>query len=95
VNGAAFETTPEANLVDSLRQHARPLISLVAEQDGVVVGHILCSPVSIGDRSLDKLMALRSMAVVPNLQRNGIGSELARGGLERCRELGCGVVFIL
>ncbi len=46
VNLAAFETPSEADLVDALRQQAQPLISLVAEENGEVVGHIMFSPVS-------------------------------------------------
>ena len=44
VNVAAFETTGEASLVDALRLQAEPLISLVAEDQGKIVGHILFSP---------------------------------------------------
>src|SRR6185295_4209812 len=47
VNVAAFETPEEANLVDALREHARPIASLVAEDDGAIVGHIMFSPVTL------------------------------------------------
>jgi putative acetyltransferase len=45
VNLAAFETSSEADLVDALRRQATPLVSLVAEDDANVIGHILFSPV--------------------------------------------------
>ena len=47
VNVSAFETSAEAALVDTLREQARPLISLVADIEGVVVGHILFNPVTV------------------------------------------------
>jgi putative acetyltransferase len=95
VNLAAFETAAEANLVDALRQQARPLISLVA-QDGVeIVGHIMFSPVSLASHAKLNLMGLAPMAVMPAHQRKGVGSALVRAGLERCRELGVGAVVVL
>ena len=47
VNLSAFETPSEADLVDALRQQAQPIVSLVAEENGEVVGHILFSPASL------------------------------------------------
>jgi len=47
VNVAAFETPSEANLVDALREQAQPIVSLVAEDSGAIVGHIMFSPVSL------------------------------------------------
>ena len=49
VNLDAFETTLEADLVDSVRPGSRPLVSLVAELDCAVVGHILFTPVTVRD----------------------------------------------
>ena len=48
VNAAAFETHFEADLVEALRRKAQPIVSLVAERDGGIVGHILFSPVTVG-----------------------------------------------
>lgn len=45
VNASAFETPAEAGLVDALREQAHPVVSPVAEDNGVVVGHIMFSPV--------------------------------------------------
>jgi putative acetyltransferase len=95
VNTAAFETPLEANLVDTLRQKAQPLISFVAEDDGVIVGHILFSPVSLTGHSDVRIMGLGPMAVAPNHQRKGIGSALVRAGLDRCKQLGFGAVVVL
>ena len=89
VNEAAFDTSLEADLVEVLRDKGLPLISLVAEVDDEVVGHILFSPVSLtGHPDLD-VMGLGPMAVAPQQQRKGIGSALVSEGLEFCKRLGC------
>jgi len=95
VNAAAFETPLEANLVDALRQQASPVVSLVAEDNETVVGHIMFSPVSLTGHADVKIMGLAPMAVAPNHQRKGIGSALVRAGLERCKQLGFGAVVVL
>ncbi|MEQ1802890.1 MAG: N-acetyltransferase [Gammaproteobacteria bacterium] len=95
VNAAAFETSAEAALVTSLRQRAAPVVSLVAEDRGVIVGHILFSPVSLAGHPALKLMGLAPMAVAPGHQRRGIGSALVRTGLDACRALGYGAVVVL
>jgi putative acetyltransferase len=95
VNLAAFETSTEADLVDALRREATPLVSLVAEDDGNVIGHILFSPVTLASEPGLTLMALAPMAVVPSRQREGVGSTLAREGLERCRQLEVAAVVVL
>ena len=51
VNISAFETPSEADLVDALRQQAQPVVSLVAEENGEVVGHIMFSPVALDVQS--------------------------------------------
>ena len=95
VNVAAFETPAEAKLVDTLRQRAHPIVSLVAELNGQVFGHIMFSPVSLSGHPNVKLMGLAPMAVAPEHQFKGVGSALVRAGLERCRELGfCAVVVL-
>ena len=92
VNVSAFETPSEANLVDTLREQAQPVVSLVAEDNGEVVGHIMFSPVSLSGL---KVMGLAPMAVVPEHQRKGIGSALVRAGLEQCKQLGFIAVLVL
>lgn len=96
VNEAAFGRPAEANLVDALRESARPHISLVAVKAGQVVGHIFFSPVSIeSEASSFVALGLAPMAVLPEYQRDGIGSQLVRRGLEECRLLGHDVVVVL
>ncbi len=95
VNESAFETPSEANLVDALREQAQPVISLVAEDNGKVVGHIMFSPVSLSGYPGLEVMGLAPMAVVPEHQRKGLGCALVRAGLERCRQLGFAAVVVL
>ena len=95
VNESAFETSAEANLVAALRQQARPLISLVAEEAGAVFGHIMFSPVVLPEHPELAMMGLAPMAVAPEHQGKGIGSALVREGLARCRQLGCTAVVVL
>jgi putative acetyltransferase len=95
VNEAAFETRAEADLVEALHSKDMPLISLVAEADGKVVGHILFSPVSLTEHAHLKVMGLAPMAVAPDYQRKGIGSALVRQGLTRCKDLGCCAVVVV
>lgn len=95
VNEAAFDTAAEADLVDTLHGQAHPIVSLVAEVDGEVVGHILFSPVTLDGHPELRLMGLAPTAVAPAHQRKGIGSALVHAGLERCRQLGVGAVVVL
>ncbi|MCL4368017.1 MAG: N-acetyltransferase [Actinobacteria bacterium] len=95
VNASAFDTLAEADLVDVLRDRAQPVISLVAEEDGSIVGYIMFSPVALPGHPELRFMGLAPLAVVPERQRQGIGSALVRAGLKRCRELGHGAVAVL
>jgi putative acetyltransferase len=95
VHLGAFDTTLEADLVDALRVQASPLVSLVADADGTVVGHILFSPVTLASRPEVAMMGLAPMAVTPERQRQGVGSALVRAGLDECRRLGITAVVLI
>lgn len=95
LNAAVFETSAEADLVDALRAQAHPVISLVAEEENAVVGHILFSPVSLSAHSELRIMGLAPMSIAPQHQRHGIGSALVHAGIARCKELGFGAVVVL
>jgi len=95
VHAAAFPTDAEARLVDCLRANGRAAISLVADANGQIVGHILFSPVTIGGQAVAGALGLAPVAVIPSCQRQGIGGELIRAGLAACRDVGCGLVVLL
>ena len=96
VNEAAFGQPAEANLVETLRVGCKPFISLVALRSGLVVGHVLLTPVTLRS-SQGELhgMGLAPMGVLPEFQNQGIGSRLVRGGLARLRETECPFVVVL
>ena len=82
----AFGQPQEANIVDNLRKNCEKLISIVALDKGKIVGHILFSPVIIEKESrLVRGMGLAPIAVLPEYQRQGIGTQLVSKGIERLR----------
>lgn len=88
VNRLAFGQPAEADLVETLRPRA--VLSMVAEVDGHIVGHILFTRMSA-----DSVLGLAPMAVRPEFQRKGIGSLLIRAALEEGRSMGAGAVVVL
>lgn len=96
VNERAFSSAAEANLVDALRLNGKATISLVAGDEGRVVGHILFSPVTIETRERELVgVGLAPLAVVPERQNQRIGAMLVEQGLRRCREEGHRFVVVL
>lgn len=96
INEQAFGRVGEADLVEALRAKVHPYISLVAVSDSQVVGHILFTPVSIVyEGATYNALALGPMAVLPEFQNQGIGSELVQRGLDECRGLGYEVVIVV
>ena len=91
----AFESPAEANLVVALRAQAAPFISLVAELEKAIVGHLFFSPVSLDGHPEIQLMGLAPMAVLPEHQRCGIGTALIHAGLDQCRSAGVDGVVVL
>jgi putative acetyltransferase len=92
VNARAFGRSHEARIVDELRSNGAALLSLVAVRDGHVVGHILYSPASIADVVG---AALGPMAVLPEYQRQGIGSRLVATGNRILAGAGCPFIIVL
>ena len=96
VEVAAFGREDEAVLVDQLRENGGITLSLVAEQEGEIVGHVLFSPVTVEREQRGfTALALGPVAVLPERQNQGIGSALIRAGLEQCRVKGQPLVFVL
>ena len=96
INKNAFDTDAEANLVDLLRQSNIPLISLVAEVDNQLIGHILFGPVTLAEQTQACAIAgLAPMAVLPAWQNKGVGSRLVKDGLKHCAEAVYDAVVVL
>ncbi|MEO8356655.1 MAG: N-acetyltransferase [Chloroflexota bacterium] len=99
VNKQAFDgRKAEACLVDAIRKTENfiPKLSLVAEDNGQILGHILFSRIYIETVSgTVPAIALAPMAVLPKYQKRGIGSALVKCGLDECRNLGHATVIVL
>ncbi len=96
---AAFKTLEishhtEQFIIEALRAAKALTVSLVAELDGRVIGHIAFSPVTISDGALN-WYGLGPVSVLPEHQRKGIGTALVHEGLSRLKGLnaqGCCLV---
>ena len=96
VNTRAFGQSAEADIVDTLRRTCPECVSFVALQDEEIVGHILFTPAEIvSAKGSFNGMGLAPMSVLPELQRQGIGSALVRAGIEEMRRAAHPFVIVL
>jgi putative acetyltransferase len=99
VTVAAFKTLEISNhteqfIIEALRAAKALTVSLVAELNGRVIGHIAFSPVTISDGTWN-WYGLGPVSVLPEYQRQGIGKALIREGLSRLKDMnaqGCCLV---
>jgi putative acetyltransferase len=89
---AAFKTLEISNhteqfIIKALRAAKALTVSLVAETDGRVIGHIAFSPVTISDGT-PNWYGLGPVSVLPECQRRGIGRALIQEGISRLKDLG-------
>ncbi|MGB6680302.1 MAG: N-acetyltransferase [Candidatus Bathyarchaeia archaeon] len=97
INKQAFKQKNESELIERIRvsKNFVPELSLVAEKNGKIVGHILFTKIKIkGEKEYESLI-LAPMAVLPELQKQGIGEKLITEGLKKARELGFSSVIVL
>ncbi len=92
LNRRAFGQEQEGKIVDALRANDGAQLSLVAANEGRVVGHIMYSPLWVGQV---KGSALGPMAVDPEVQRQGIGTKLVEAGNAWLRRDGCPFVVVI
>ena len=98
VTAAAFGKQLEARMVGAIRASDRfvPELSLVAELDGRIIGHVILSYVDlVGEPVTTRVLELGPMSVAPEHQRRGIGSVLIREALHRAEARGDPVVLVL
>lgn len=90
-----FKRDAEVKLAERLRQNCHDLLSLVAEINGTIVGHIMFSPVIIQNGRILQGMGLAPMAVLQSHRRQGVGTRLVQTGLQILKERGCPFVIVL
>ena len=91
VEEAAFPGPAEAQLVDDLRHAGDSVLSLVAVENTTVIGHAVFSKLKAPFPAL----ALGPVAVLPERQRIGVGTELIRSGIAHGNAAGWAAVFVL
>lgn len=91
VVSSAFGRMSEAELVGRLREAGDSVISLVADDEGCIVGHVLLSRMAAPFPAL----ALAPVSVLPARQRSGIGSALITRAVARAGEEGWAAIFVL
>ena len=84
---AAHSAGTEQFIVNALRRAGQLAVSLVAESDGAVIGHVAVSPVTVSDGSAG-WYGLGPISVLPEHQRTGIGSQLMHAVLQLLRDRG-------
>lgn len=89
---AAFGREAEATLVDEVRDLGVALLSLVAEVDGAIVGHVLFTPATVGGAAA---ALLGPLAVAPAHQGRGVGGALVHEGLRLLALRGVGAVVLV
>ncbi|MEB3177735.1 MAG: N-acetyltransferase [Nostocaceae cyanobacterium] len=97
VNTLAFGGENEAKLIAEIRRTDRyiPELSLVAEVEGAIVGHILFSYIDLIGAETLRVLGLAPMAVLPKFQRQGIGTALVNAGLTIAEVRGEALVIVL
>lgn len=98
VNIEAFGQDGEARLVRALRRDGDyiPGLSLVAEHEGKIIGHILFAPVAIeSEEAYVPAVALAPLSVSSEYQCRGVGSGLIEEGLQACQRLGHRIVIVV
>jgi putative acetyltransferase len=95
VHVTAFPTPAEADLVELLRSGGKSAVSLVAEAEGRIIGHIVFSRVTF-DPPLDIIAyGLGPMAVLPGHERHAVGRRLVQNGLADCHAQDACMVVVL
>jgi putative acetyltransferase len=93
IHEQAFNGPDEGKIVENLRKNKNLTLSLVCEQNGAIVGHIAYSPIYKGQEIVG--LGLAPVAVLPEHQNQGVGSELIRQGNSLALSEGYKKIFVL
>lgn len=86
--GMPYSEQTESAIVDALRAAGALAVSLVAAEEGEVIGHVAFSPITIDGAPAPGWFGVGPLSVRPDRQRSGIGSALMRAGLARLADAG-------
>jgi putative acetyltransferase len=92
---SAFPTNTEARLVDLVRDRDHSRIRIVAEDHEDIVGFVLATPLSFDPPVMLNCLAIGPVAVRPDRQNAGIGSQLMRRAIEQAKAIGVDALFLL
>jgi putative acetyltransferase len=95
VHVAAFPTAAEADLVDRLRANGKAAISLVAQFERDIIGHVLFTAVTFDPPAQVVAFGLAPMAVLPGHEKHAVGRRLVQNGLAECHARGACLVVVL
>ncbi|WP_442601823.1 GNAT family N-acetyltransferase [Paenibacillus sp. KN14-4R] len=99
INFQAFgNREDESKLVERIRKSEEfvPELSLVAEKNNEIVGHIMLSKAIVeAQNEVHTVIVLAPIAIKPDLQKQGIGSSLIEEGIRRCKALGYGLILLI
>lgn len=96
INAAAFIEHGGTGAFNRIREERDDILSLVAEEDGEIVGHILFSPVTLDTPVGEVLgMGLGQLAVHPRNQNKGVGTHLSETGIRQLQQSGCLFIVVI
>ena len=96
VNRSAFGKEDAVGIVHRVREDGGMIVSLVAEDEEKIVGHILISEADFETtKGASKIAAIGPLVVLPEYQGKGVGSQLMHVGLEETKMRGYGIVVLL
>jgi len=96
VNDKAFNQPQEGNVIEKLRNNDSRILSLVAEIDNKIIGHIFFSSVEIeGYPEIENGMGLAPLAVLPEYQKQGIGKMLIDKGIDLLKKQSVPFIVVL
>jgi putative acetyltransferase len=85
----------ESKLVDLIRDRGNARLATVAEEQGELVGYVLGSPLTLDPRAPLKCIGIGPVAVIPQRQKDGIGSQLMRHAIQLATDAGVDALFLL